>query len=73
MKITPFKRQSVWVLIGLAIITATIYWPFRLRWSSLTSGEVTLRFAVSDLRSAAQILAERGGRIGEPAAGRKAE
>jgi len=29
--ITQFKRQSVWVLIGLTIITATIYWPFWLR------------------------------------------
>lgn len=30
------------------------------------SGEVTLRFAISDLRVAAQLLAERGGSIGEP-------
>ena len=29
--ITQFKRQSVWVFIGLTIITATIYWPFWLR------------------------------------------
>lgn len=29
--ITQFKRQSVWVLIGLTFITATIYWPFWLR------------------------------------------
>jgi hypothetical protein len=29
--ITQFKRQSVWALIGLTIITATIYWPFWLR------------------------------------------
>ena len=31
MKITQFKRQSVWDLIGLTFITATIYWPFWLR------------------------------------------
>jgi hypothetical protein len=30
------------------------------------SGEVTLRFATFDLPVAAQLLAERGGRIGEP-------
>jgi hypothetical protein len=29
--ITQFKRQNVWVLIGLTIITATTYWPFWLR------------------------------------------
>lgn len=30
------------------------------------SGEVMLRFAVSDLQVAARILAEQGARIGEP-------
>jgi hypothetical protein len=30
-KITQFKRQSVWVLLGLTVITATIYWSFWLR------------------------------------------
>lgn len=29
--ITQFKRQSIWALIGLTIITATIYWAFWLR------------------------------------------
>ena len=29
--ITQFKNQSVWALIGLTIITATVYFPFWLR------------------------------------------
>lgn len=30
-QVTEFKRQSVWALIGLTIVTATIYWAFWLR------------------------------------------
>jgi hypothetical protein len=30
-EVTEFKRQNVWALIGLTIITGTIYWAFWLR------------------------------------------